>query len=137
MLKLSASFAACATAYSAFVLQESANVEAGNVSSNYSLCAALALLTGTLILLALPAFRKAKIALSVFRVVIFIVSVATAVAAWSIPSSGATDMLGIVTLIVTIPLLGILSVSSVLLAASGLIVDLISIKRDETTKLTA
>lgn len=137
MLKLSSSFAACATAYSAFILQESADFEAGNVTINYSLCAALALLTATLIMLATPKFEKATIALTAFRVVTFITSALTAVAAWSIPSAGATDILGIVTMVVTIPLLGIFSVSSVALSISGLIVDVISTKRDKTTTLKA
>lgn len=131
MLKLSSSFAACATAYSAFILQESADAGPGNVSINYSLCAALVLLTGTLIMLAIPKFDKAKIALNAFQVLTFITSATTAVAAWSIPSAGATDLLGIVTMVVTIPLLGILSVSSVALAISGLIVDAISVNRDK------
>ena len=130
MLKLSAALAACATSYAAFSLYEAADFEAGNINENYSLCAALSLLTCTLIISAMPNFPKALIALRVFSTISLIVGIAAAWAAWSIPNAGATDMLGIVALMIALPILGIFSlVATVLLAVSGLVVNLIAAKK--------
>ncbi len=129
MLKLSAALAACATSYAAFSLYEAADFEAGNINENYSLCAALSLLTCTLIISAMPNFPKALIALRIFSTISLIVGIAAAWAAWSIPNAGATDMLGIVALMIALPILGIFSVATVLLAVSGLVVNLIAAKK--------
>lgn len=132
MLKLSAALAACATCYAAFSLYETADFEAGNVNANYSLCAAFSLLTCTLIIAAMPNFPKARVALRIFSAISLIVGITSAWAAWSIPNAGATDMLGIVALMIALPVLGIFSVAAVLLAVSGLVANLIVVKKQNS-----
>lgn len=131
MLKLSAAVTSCATAYAAFILQQNAEFEAGNVITNYSLCAALVLLTCTLIVLASPSWPKAALALGLFNAFVLVVGVAGAWAAWSIPAAAATDMLGSVVIVMVMPTLGILSVIAVILAIGKIAADLILLYRHD------
>ncbi|WP_152347363.1 hypothetical protein [Brevibacterium sp. CFH 10365] len=126
MLRLSAALASCGAVYAAYVLFDSADFEAGTVNSYHSMCAAFVLIASTLIIAALPRTQTANVAVKTFGGLALIVGLATAVASWSIPSSGAEEYLGIITLMFGLPLLGLLSTASVLVALGMTIAELIA-----------